>query len=68
MRPLQEQDTRELEQVAERDLEDRPGHSASSTEHLFRLFVGWVPKLFSETELRPLFDQVGWPRPPGRGA
>jgi hypothetical protein len=32
--------------------------SISGEPHLFRLFVGWVPKLFSESDLRPLFDQV----------
>jgi hypothetical protein len=26
---------------------------------LFRLFVGWVPKLFTEQDLLPLFQKVG---------
>ena len=26
--------------------------------HLLRLFVAWVPKLFTEHDLKPLFDQV----------
>jgi len=32
--------------------------SSQAMEHLFRLFVGWVPKLFTESDLKPLFDQV----------
>jgi hypothetical protein len=27
-------------------------------QHLFRLFVGWVPKLFTEQDLLPLFQKV----------
>lgn len=27
-------------------------------DHLYRLFVGWVPKLFTESDLQPLFEQV----------
>lgn len=27
-------------------------------DHLYRLFVGWVPKLFTEADLKPLFQQV----------
>lgn len=32
--------------------------SSQQNAHLFRLFVGWVPKLFTEGDLKPLFDQV----------
>ncbi|KAI8465632.1 MAG: hypothetical protein J3K34DRAFT_487277 [Monoraphidium minutum] len=35
------------------------GASGQLPEHLFRLFVGWVPKGYSEADLRPLFDQWG---------
>ncbi|WIA44417.1 hypothetical protein OEZ86_007184 [Tetradesmus obliquus] len=28
-------------------------------QHLFRLFVGWVPKLFTEQDLLPLFQKYG---------
>lgn len=30
----------------------------SSQKPLFRLFVGWVPKLFTERDLMPLFQKV----------
>lgn len=32
--------------------------SVRAGAHLFRLFVGWVPKQFTEADLKPLFDQV----------
>jgi hypothetical protein len=28
-------------------------------DHLYRLFVGWVPKTYTEADLQPLFEQVG---------
>jgi CUG-BP- and ETR3-like factor len=31
----------------------------SENNHLFRLFVGWVPKAYTEQDLKPLFEQVG---------
>lgn len=37
---------------------DEAGSSAGDKEHLFRLFVGWVPKLFTENDLLPLFQKV----------
>lgn len=35
------------------------GAATDASLSLFRLFVGWVPKLFTEADLKPLFDQWG---------
>lgn len=47
---LQEPEPSECESVPRDGTSDKP---------LFRLFVGWVPKLFTEQDLLPLFKKVG---------
>jgi hypothetical protein len=43
----------------------------AACNHLYRLFVGWVPKDYTEADLKPLFNQVGTAgictRPAGHG-
>lgn len=47
------------------DMEPEPSdcqtapRDGSSDQPLFRLFVGWVPKLFTEQDLLPLFKKFG---------
>lgn len=47
--PLQEPDATDYEPVPSTSASDKP---------LLRLFVGWVPKLFTERDLLPLFQKV----------
>lgn len=35
------------------------GTDVTESSHLFRLFVGWVPKAYTEQDLKPLFEQCG---------
>lgn len=51
----QEQESRYLHLS---ELELCEGANTPPPDHLFRLFVGWVPQLFTEADLKPLFDQV----------
>ncbi|GAX72674.1 hypothetical protein CEUSTIGMA_g130.t1 [Chlamydomonas eustigma] len=41
------------------DREENDDAGPVESDHLFRLFVGWVPKEFSESDLRPYFELVG---------
>lgn len=50
----------ELEQrLASDDIIDRDRDVFMDSDHLFRLFVGWVPKHFTENELQPYFEKCG---------
>jgi hypothetical protein len=47
--------------LQEPELSELTNEEAGATpdrQHLFRLFVGWVPKLFTEQDLLPLFQKV----------
>jgi CUG-BP- and ETR3-like factor len=37
-----------------------PADDQEVDSHLFRLFVGWVPKQFTEEDLKPIFQQCGF--------
>eukprot|EP00879_Flechtneria_rotunda_P011421 GHRR01011930.1.p1 GENE.GHRR01011930.1~~GHRR01011930.1.p1 ORF type:complete len:414 (+),score=97.93 GHRR01011930.1:226-1467(+) len=44
---------------SELGLDERANESDAGQEHLYRLFIGWVPKTFSESDLLPLFQKYG---------
>ncbi len=53
-------DAHAQQQHQHQQAEQQHAREQQEDSHLYRLFVGWVPKHFSEEDLEPIFQQCGY--------